>query len=164
MTPRLRARCAIYYASVNPLEERVFEFVATETGARRRKLKLSTRLCEDIRMDGDDAVEFFQAFAIIFDADLSSLWNNWDRHFGPEAASSWPTIRALIASVLVAILAGSAIPGIPMWALLAAAVAMWFGLPRLQIAGGDDPETQPITIQDLVDTAMARRWIRSTIH
>jgi AcrR family transcriptional regulator len=149
---------------VNPIEERVFEFVASETGVRRRKLKLSTRLREDIRMDGDDAVEFFQAFAMMFDADLTSLWNNWDGHFGPEAASSWPAIRALIASVLVAILAGSAIPGIPRWALLLAAVAMWFGLSRLQIAGGGDPDMQPITIQDLVDAAMTRRWIRSTIH
>lgn len=157
-------RPAIYYPSVNPVEERVFEFVASETGVRRRKLKLTTRLREDIRMDGDDAVEFFQAFAMMFDTDLTTLWNNWDGHFGPEAASSWPAIRALIASVLVAILAGSAIPGIPMWALLVAAFAMWFGLSRLQIAGGGDPDMQPITIQDLVDAAMTRRWIRSTIH
>lgn len=149
---------------MNPIEERVLEFVAGETGVRRRKLKLTTRLREDIRMDGDDAVEFFQAFAIMFDTDLSPLWNNWETDFGPEAVSSWPTIRALIASVLVAILAGSAIPGIPMWALLAAAVAIWFGLSRLQIAGGGDPDMQPITVQDLVDAAMTRRWIRSTIH
>lgn len=155
---------AIYYPSVNSIEERVLEFVAGETGVRRRKLKLTTRLREDIRMDGEDAVEFFQAFAIMFDTDLSPLWNNWETDFGPEAVSSWPTIRALIASVLVAILAGSAIPGIPMWALLAAAVAIWFGLSRLQIAGGGDPDMQPITVQDLVDAAMTRRWIRSTIH
>ena len=149
---------------MNPIEERVFEFVASETGVRRRKLKLSTRLREDIRMDGDDAVEFFQAFATMFDADLSPLWNNWNGHFGPEAASRWPSIRALIAAVLVAVLGGSAIPGIPMWALPAAAFVMWFGLSRLQIAGGADPDMKPITIQDLVDAAMARRWIRSTIH
>lgn len=149
---------------MSPIEDRVFEFVASETGVRRRKLKLATRLREDIRMDGDDAIEFFQAFAGVFDADLTVLWNNWDSHFGPEAASSWPTIRALIASVLVAILAGSAIPGIPMWALLATALAMWFGLSRLKIAGGGDHSMKTITIQNLVDAAMARRWIRSTIH
>jgi hypothetical protein len=149
---------------VNPIEERVFEFVASETGVRRRKLTLSTRLREDIRMDGDDAVEFFRAFAMMFDADLTPLWNNWDTHFGPEAAPSWPTIRALIASVLVAILAGSAIPGIPIWALLVAAFAMWFGLSRLPAARGSDPNMKSITIQDLVDAATARRWIRSTIH
>jgi hypothetical protein len=66
--------------------------------------------------------------------------------------------------VLVAILAGSAIPGIPMWALLVAAVVMWIGLSRLSIARGSDPNLQSITIQDLVDAAMACRWIRSTIH
>jgi hypothetical protein len=72
---------------VNPIEERVFEFVASETGVHKRKLKLTTRVREDLRRDGGDAGEFFQSFAIKFDADLSPLWNNWDAYFGPEAVS-----------------------------------------------------------------------------
>ncbi len=52
----------------------------------------TTRLGEDLGMDGDDAVDFFEDFAETFRVDLADM--RWDRHFGPEGCNPliylWP--------------------------------------------------------------------------
>jgi len=39
---------------------------------------------QDLGMDGDDAVEFFEAFGQTFSVDLARLWQHWHHHFAPE--------------------------------------------------------------------------------
>jgi hypothetical protein len=67
-------------------------------------------------MDGDDAVEFFEAFGEQFHVDLDRLWKRWPQHFGPEGLFR----------------------GLP--------------FPGLEIE---------ITVQDLIDSANAGRWLKS---
>jgi hypothetical protein len=64
------------------LTERVRQFIANFWRQRPEKLRLSTRLEEDLGMTGLDASEFLEAFAEAFDVDLTGL--EFHKHFGPE--------------------------------------------------------------------------------
>ena len=66
------------------LEQRIIAFLADETGAKRDTLLFSSRLAQDIGMDGDDAVEFFEKFARLLDVDLAALRDHWHDHFCSE--------------------------------------------------------------------------------
>ena len=65
------------------LYNQIVEFVAEKTFTDKQKINLSTRLGEDIGLDGIDAWEFFQAFQSRFRIDLNNF--KFDKHFGPEA-------------------------------------------------------------------------------
>ena len=45
------------------LEERIAAFIVKETGIKQKRVHLAARLAQDIGIDGDDTVEFFEAFA-----------------------------------------------------------------------------------------------------
>ena len=64
----------------------VLAFVAESTGVAPGQVTLSSRLAQDLGLDGDDAVEFMEAFKSHFGVDLSAF--EFRRHFGPEAAFS----------------------------------------------------------------------------
>lgn len=64
------------------LEEKIIEFVAEQTGVSKSKITLDTCLLDDLGIDGDDGIDFFDAFSSEFKVDLSEL--NLARHFGPE--------------------------------------------------------------------------------
>jgi acyl carrier protein len=66
------------------IEQSVVGFVAEETGYNPKRLALDSRLAHDIGVDGDDAVELFQKFEKRYEVDLTSLYEHWDQHFGPE--------------------------------------------------------------------------------
>ena len=66
------------------LEEDIIAFVVGQTGMKRNSVHLSSRLAQDIGMDGDDAVEFFEKFGEQFHVDLTALSDQWDDHFGGE--------------------------------------------------------------------------------
>lgn len=48
------------------------------------EILLQTDLSSDLRIDGDDAVDIFQAIHDRWNVDFSSM--QWDRHFGPEGS------------------------------------------------------------------------------
>jgi hypothetical protein len=99
---------------MGPQVGQIVDFIAREAGLRTASVTLSTRLLQDVRMDGDDAVDFFEAFGKKFNVDLDRLWKHWHHHFAPEG--------------------------------------IFQGLPGLEIE---------ITVQDLIDSAHAGRWLKS---
>jgi len=68
------------------LEQRVMWFVADIRGTKVEKLHLGSRLCHDLGVDGDDAVEMLTKFSQIFEVDMSRF--EFGKYFGPEAGFS----------------------------------------------------------------------------
>ncbi len=65
------------------LEARIIIFIVEQTNANLEKISLETRLAEDLGIDGDDALEFFENFSQEFQVDLSNF--QFDKYFGYEA-------------------------------------------------------------------------------
>jgi acyl carrier protein len=64
------------------LAEAVRSFVAEERGMKLKKVRMDSRLEEDLGMTGDDAAEFMEKFQEQFNVDLSGF--EFNKHFGPE--------------------------------------------------------------------------------
>jgi hypothetical protein len=112
------------------LEDDVILFIASESGQPRERLSPRTTLFGDLRIDGDDGDELLVAFMKHFEVDMSEYRGS--EHFGPEGLPPWAPIY---------------------WLILA-----W----RSMTEEGSTPESRarlrPITIQDLIDSARARKW------
>ena len=138
-------------------EARVFDFVIRQTDVRR-PLHLPDRLSEDLGIDGDDAVNFFQAFEAEFEVDLEPLYQNWSSHFGPEGFPLSVGVVMVVIASAVGVLAATA--RLPEWLAiglgLAAALGWLFGLRTWPLNRG---KTQtPVTINDLIRATQAGRW------
>lgn len=72
------------------VEENVIELVVRLTGANVSQVFVETSLREDLGVDGDDAIELIQQFAIIFGVDISMF--RYAEYFGSEAPMSISTI------------------------------------------------------------------------
>jgi hypothetical protein len=156
------------------LEERVFMFTAIQSHVERKKLTPMTRLAQDLDIRGEDASEFFDAFHKEFHVDLSELNMHWDQHFHAEAGLLLTTVLVSLGCVTVA---GSLLVLLrfggffwsynyfspyrmyrtPIWvasgfASLISWIAAWHHNRR---------DSFPITIADLIDAAIAGRWVRS---
>jgi Protein of unknown function (DUF1493) len=92
-------------------QDQIVEFTALQTGVRRAKVTLSTRLLQDLRMDGDDAVDFFESFGETFNVDLERLWLHWPHYFGPEGLFQGLPFRGLELEITVQDLIDSAQAG-----------------------------------------------------
>jgi hypothetical protein len=66
------------------LEQDIIALIADETGRKRRTVHPSSRLAQDIGMDGDYAVAFFETFSEKFHVDLTPLGDHWHDHFRSE--------------------------------------------------------------------------------
>ena len=66
--------------------EEVKAFVAECWPVPKRRLSAETSVNDDLGMDGDDGVEFMQAFSVRFGVDLSAFPH--DKYFGPEAPAN----------------------------------------------------------------------------
>ena len=62
--------------------KRVDSFALRFRPGRKGPLSADTRLLQDLGMDGDDGVEFMEAFSEEFDVDMSEF--EFKRHFGLE--------------------------------------------------------------------------------
>ncbi len=148
------------------LAERVRVFVARETGITLAAVMPETTLAAEVGLGGDDAGEFFEAFAREFGVDRESLGRlNLAYHFGTEAECTFfPSPACLVLIVAVGFVATAAVDaGSPWWAVaLGAFVVLWlvgWVQSRLQVSRHrDDPDT--IRVQDLVNAAAAKRWGR----
>ena len=85
---------------MDALEEQVRHLVSEMAGVSIEKVTLGTRLGHDLGMDGMDAVEFFHAYEKQSQVNLSTLWTEWSKFFGPE---SWDLSGTLLLAVAVAI-------------------------------------------------------------
>jgi len=68
---------------MNDQFEDVLKFVADYCSLDVDDLRPATSLFADLRIDGDDAAEFMQAFSNRFGVDISEF--NFSRYFGSEA-------------------------------------------------------------------------------
>jgi acyl carrier protein len=68
------------------LLEEVKAFVAEFWYEPKGGLSAETSVNDDLGMDGDDGVEFMEAFSVHFGVDLGAFPH--DRYFGPEAAAN----------------------------------------------------------------------------
>ncbi len=138
-------------------EGRVLDFVVRQTDARR-PLHPSDRLGEDLGIDGDEAVDFFQAFEAEFEVDLEPLYRNWVRHFGPEGFPLSVGLVMVVIASAVGVLA--ALARLPKWLAIGlglAAVLGWlFGLRTWPLNRGKT--WTPVAIDDLIRAAEAGRW------
>lgn len=64
------------------IDDQVMDFVAKEVPVNRTKISPSTTLFGDLGIDGDDALEFLQAYAEHFGVNIEGL--KFTDHFGPE--------------------------------------------------------------------------------
>lgn len=144
------------------VENEVRQMLARERGLSVERIKPSSRLREDLGMDGDDAVEFFVEVNQRFGTDLTSLHENWSRYFSPEGLSLWN------AAIVVPFAAAGGITGAaldwPKWAAvllaLAFVVAAYWGLsklPRRKSAQSD----WAITVAELIAAVKAGAWSKS---
>ena len=68
------------------LSEPLVTFLRKELRLPSSPLSATTRLLQDLGVDGDDGVELIQRFGQRFDVDLSEFQPS--RHFGPEAGGN----------------------------------------------------------------------------
>ncbi len=139
------------------IDERVYDLVAKERGMGRAKLRPSTTLSHDLGMEGDDAVEFFEALAAKFAVDLQPLGKDWPCYFAAEGVGLGTMMLVSIPSLIAAYLIRLAAPVVPLWlALLFGFIAM---VAILAFWVRKRPAKGPqISIQDLVDCVNAGRW------
>ena len=71
--------------------QEVIVLVAEQTGVSPSRITATTRIGEDLGVDGDDASDLLTAFASRFHVDLAGF--QFARHFGPEAG--WSPLYAL---------------------------------------------------------------------
>jgi hypothetical protein len=69
--------------------------LSDERGVRREEISLDKSVNFDLGMDGDDAVQFFEAFGERLSIDLTSLGEEWDLYFAPEGFSLFGTSEIL---------------------------------------------------------------------
>jgi hypothetical protein len=154
------------------IEQRVLTFTSVHAGVAMKHLTPMTQLARDLDVTGEDASDFFNAFAKEFRVNLDELNMHWDLHFHPEPG------LLLNASFAVA---GCVTLAIGILALFRFGGRMWsydwfspyetYRTPTW-IASGivsliiwtvtwyRNRATEPVTIADLIDAAEAGQWVK----
>ena len=136
-------------------EERVVQFTAQHWHIRKnRRLTTDTRLAQDLGMDGEDAVEFFDEFQRDFGVDLVDLHMHWDQHFSPEGTLSLGALAAIVLCITAGFWLREAIGILPawVWGLILIAIA---ALIHQRFAKDD---RLPVTVGDLIESVRVGRW------
>jgi Protein of unknown function (DUF1493) len=136
---------------MDSLETSIVNFVADHSGTRRNNVLLTTRLSEDLGVEGLDAEELFKAFGDEFGVDLTVLWDYWDYHFAPEGGPGW---LFLIGEAI-----HRAVGWLPFWAYGAALLVLWIWPLRCWPLNGK--KAIPIAVRELVEAAKQGRWVKS---
>lgn len=140
------------------LQSEVVSRVSEQTGVPRQSVEPSSRLLHDLGMDGDDAVDFFNAVHERFGTDLTHLYEHWGEHFGPEGFSCWNGLIIVPAALIGGLLAGAAGVSTLGGALITIAllgVVLW-AMRRW----GPPDRMVPITIRDVVTAVELGAWPR----
>ena len=99
--------------------------VSWATDAEAEKLHLGTTLSGDLRMEGDDAVEFFEKFGSKFAVDLTDLYRDWKFYFSPEGVPIATVLLIAIPPVGMAILLERFFPRLHGMVALGIAALLW---------------------------------------
>lgn len=137
------------------IEREIVEMVIQETGAHHTQVKLETRLLHDLGMDGDDAVEFFEAIHERYGTDISALDTQWHLYFGGEAGC----LAGI--SIVPGMLIGGALGlwlGWPVWAtaILAGVIGIALIVPIAKLQG--PPKQKPVTVAAVAAAVEAGAW------
>jgi len=136
----------------------VVEMLAKERGLSQTKIDASSRLLQDLGMDGDDAVDFFASLQERYGTDLTALHEEWSDHFGPEGFSGWTglviILLAVVGGVVAALLDFGAVGGI---AITVALLALWLWAMK---TWGPSEKMQPITVRQVIAAVEAGSWPR----
>ena len=62
--------------------DEIRDFISTETGVSKVKLKGKTRIYEDLKIDGSDAFELLKSFEQKFKVDMTGF--EYSSYFAPE--------------------------------------------------------------------------------
>ena len=131
-------------------------FIAAETGVKRGKISLRSRVAQDLRVDGDDAMELFEKFAATFSVDLGELYARWDQHFLAEGGGVGVGWLVVIGAAVVAGSGLSAlVKAIPYWAGTLVALGLFGWIHNRYFVDSIEVDLKPVTVQDLVDAARA---------
>jgi hypothetical protein len=146
----------------NGVEEKILLLVseARRPFSRRTKLSPETRINHDLGLSGKRALTLLDNFSRQFDVDISQLHRDWDFYFKAQPlhldAISGAGLAFAIVITIVTLLTSvpdGAQKGIIFSILLAYGVFQRHrNLLRLR------QDTQPVTIQDLFDSAQTHRW------
>lgn len=137
------------------LEERVIRFTAQHWPPRKGcEIKPDTRLSQDLGIEGDDAIEFFEEFEREFGVDITDLHLHWSQHFAPEGSLSLGVMVVLVFCVTAGFWLRDLVGIFPAWAwgltLIAIAIMIHQWLAEdMQI---------PITVGDLIKSVRSGRW------
>jgi hypothetical protein len=147
------------------LEGQVVALVVEETHINAKKVHLDSRLSEDIGMESDDAVEFFEKFSEKFHVDLTVLGDHWDQHFLPEGVgvSSLGCMVVIGVGVVAGGLLHQAFKWIPDWMAMIVLVALFcwiYGWIYGKLFGEPQNEKISITVRDLVEAASSCKWVK----
>jgi hypothetical protein len=144
------------------LEKQITAFIVEETGVKRKRVELASRLAQDVGMDGDEAGEFFKKFCEKFHVDLTLLYDHWPQHFSPEGTGMTPgCLIGIFVSVAVGAVLHEFVKRLPAWAWMIAVLPVigWI-YTRFFLDREPDDAKVPITVQDLVDAARSGKWVR----
>jgi hypothetical protein len=139
-------------------EERVMQFTAQHWRIRKsRSLTTDTRLAQDLGMDGDDAVEFFDEFQRAFGVDLVDLHMHWDQHFIPEGTLTLGALIGIVLCITAGFWLRGAIGILPAWAwgLILIGIA---ALIHQRFARDD---RLPVTLGDMAESVRVGRWTKA---
>jgi hypothetical protein len=136
----------------------VMEMLAKERGLAPAKTDPSSRLLQDLGMDGDDAVAFFTLLHERFGTDLTALHEAWSDHFGPEGFSCWNGLVIVpvagIGGVAAGLLGLGTAGGIAITVIL---LALWLWVMK---TWGPPEKMQPITVAQVIAAVEAGAWPR----
>lgn len=138
------------------LQGKVIDLIAEQCGIDREKILLSKRLSQDLGIEGDDAVEFFEHVQERFGTDLTTLVEHWNDHFLPEGIPLWHGLITIPVGVVGA-LAGTAL-GLGDFAAFIVGVALVVALYWAMARWGPPDRMIPITVGDVVAAVESGKW------
>lgn len=146
------------------IEAQVIKRVAHIADVPSGRITLSTRLLEDLGINGDEAVNLFEGVHERFGADLTHLYDDWSEHFGSEGmplSVGFFGIPAMIASAFVfalsKLLVGAVVAG-----FISAIVFTAVFVASIRFQGAFSEDLRPITVGEVVRAVQAGAWPRRT--
>ncbi|HWA00282.1 MAG TPA: hypothetical protein VG841_08200 [Caulobacterales bacterium] len=126
------------------------------------RVLLTSRLLDDLGIDGDDAVELFDDINKRFGTDFASLYERWGGYFGPEGMPLSAELVIILAMVIGGVVAyavtgpfgdvAGSIVGITAVSALIA-VSIW-----IKRKLGLGKKITPITVAEVVRAVEAGAW------